>query len=111
MDVVSGSFHAIVGENGAGKSTLMRILNGSVRADSGTVRVFGREWTPQSPREATQLGVGTLRRNRSNPLHHQPVDHRSQRIDRLHRDEARSRRALDEGRPRGVAGQVSAYLQ
>jgi len=36
-----GCIHAIVGENGAGKTTLMNILNGLVRADSGSIRVNG----------------------------------------------------------------------
>lgn len=34
-----GEVHALVGENGAGKSTLVRILSGSVTADSGSVRL------------------------------------------------------------------------
>jgi len=34
---------AIVGESGCGKSTLLQLVNGLVRPDSGTVRVFGGE--------------------------------------------------------------------
>lgn len=37
--VCSGEFHALLGENGAGKSTLIKIISGTYRADSGTVKV------------------------------------------------------------------------
>ena len=50
----------LVGENGAGKSTLLSILNGSVRPDSGSVRVLGRELRLGSPAESAALGVATV---------------------------------------------------
>jgi ABC-type cobalamin/Fe3+-siderophores transport system ATPase subunit len=34
---------AIVGENGAGKTTLLRLVNGTLKPDSGKVTVFGQD--------------------------------------------------------------------
>lgn len=39
--VKRGSVHGLVGANGAGKTTLIRHLLGLLRAEAGTVRVFG----------------------------------------------------------------------
>lgn len=41
FDVPRGSVFGLVGENGAGKTTLIKHLLGLLRAQSGTVRVFG----------------------------------------------------------------------
>src|SRR4051794_33816192 len=43
LRIKAGEFVALVGPNGSGKSTLVRILVGLLRADLGTVRVFGEE--------------------------------------------------------------------
>ena len=43
LRVQRGTIHAVVGENGAGKSTLLRVVFGLVRADSGQLRINGRE--------------------------------------------------------------------
>lgn len=42
LDAARGECIAIFGPNGAGKSTLLRTLAGLLRADSGTVKLFGR---------------------------------------------------------------------
>src|SRR3989442_448422 len=41
--VPRGCVFGLVGENGAGKTTLIKHLLGLLRAESGTVRVFGRD--------------------------------------------------------------------
>jgi ABC-type Na+ transport system ATPase subunit NatA len=41
LDVPRGSVFGLVGENGAGKTTLIKHILGLLRAESGTVRVFG----------------------------------------------------------------------
>ncbi|MFF5210187.1 ATP-binding cassette domain-containing protein [Streptosporangium sp. NPDC000396] len=41
LTVRAGEVHGFLGPNGAGKSTTIRILLGLVRADSGSVRLFG----------------------------------------------------------------------
>ncbi|WP_194912070.1 ABC transporter ATP-binding protein [Catenulispora rubra] len=38
-----GEVHGFLGPNGAGKTTLIRILLGLLRADGGSVRLFGRD--------------------------------------------------------------------
>src|SRR5690554_1255016 len=55
-----GSIHGIVGENGAGKSTLMSILYGFYTADSGTIRVDGKEQQIADSSHALALGIGMV---------------------------------------------------
>jgi ABC-type nitrate/sulfonate/bicarbonate transport system ATPase subunit len=50
LGVREGEFVAIVGPSGCGKSTLMNIVAGFERADSGSVKVDGREQHGPSPK-------------------------------------------------------------
>ncbi|MET9151409.1 ABC transporter ATP-binding protein [Streptomyces griseoflavus] len=43
LDVEPGEVHGFLGPNGSGKSTTIRVLLGLLRADSGAVRVLGRD--------------------------------------------------------------------
>jgi len=43
LDVPRGSVFGLVGENGAGKTTLIKHILGLLRAESGSVRVFGMD--------------------------------------------------------------------
>lgn len=43
MSVQAGEVHGFLGPNGAGKSTTMRVLLGLLRADSGSVSLFGSD--------------------------------------------------------------------
>ncbi|MEV0948655.1 ABC transporter ATP-binding protein [Rhodococcus sp. NPDC049939] len=43
LEVREGEVHGFLGPNGAGKSTTIRVLLGSLRADSGETTVFGRD--------------------------------------------------------------------
>jgi sulfate/thiosulfate transport system ATP-binding protein len=45
LDVSGGQLTALLGPSGGGKSTLLRIVGGLERADSGSVRIDGREAT------------------------------------------------------------------
>ncbi len=60
LAVAPGEVVSMLGENGAGKSTLMKITYGLVRADSGRVRVEGRELDLRSPRDAMAAGIGMV---------------------------------------------------
>lgn len=55
LDIRSGEVHGLCGGNGSGKSTLVKILSGVLRADSGKVRIAGREL------EAHQIGPKLVR--------------------------------------------------
>ncbi|WP_131105502.1 ABC transporter ATP-binding protein [Ornithinimicrobium sufpigmenti] len=43
MTVRQGEVHGFLGPNGAGKSTTIRLLLGLLRADAGTLRLFGQD--------------------------------------------------------------------
>lgn len=43
LTVVPGEVHGFLGPNGAGKSTTIRVLLGLLRADAGTVQLFGKD--------------------------------------------------------------------
>jgi simple sugar transport system ATP-binding protein len=55
LDVYPGEVHALLGDNGAGKSTLIKVL-----ATSGKIYVDGQEVKFTTPRQATDLGIGTV---------------------------------------------------
>ncbi len=55
-----GEILALLGENGAGKSTLMNIIYGLYHADSGTIKLKGKEVHFASPREAIHSGIGMV---------------------------------------------------
>jgi ribose transport system ATP-binding protein len=55
-----GLVHAFLGENGAGKSTLIKVLSGAIAPESGTIRVFGREYRQLDPRLSQSLGIEVI---------------------------------------------------
>lgn len=56
FDIPVGGRYALLGPNGAGKSTTLKLLVGSLRADSGEVKILG---SPPESREAKAV-VGYL---------------------------------------------------
>ena len=48
-----GELLALLGPNGAGKTTAIGLLLGLMRADAGTVELFGQRSAATSPRAAT----------------------------------------------------------
>ena len=60
LTLTQGEVLAVVGENGAGKSTLMKILAGVYAADSGSIRLEGREIQIRSVREAQAHGIALI---------------------------------------------------
>ena len=55
-----GEILCLAGENGAGKSTLIKILSGALNPDSGTLEIFGNEYSRLQPSQAIGLGIATI---------------------------------------------------
>ena len=58
FSVAAGELLALIGPNGAGKSTTFNMVNGQLRADSGSIQLAGRELVGLAPRAIWKLGVG-----------------------------------------------------
>ncbi len=58
--LLAGQIHGLAGENGAGKSTMMKIIAGVHAANSGRMRVDGRDVHFRSARDARAAGVGMV---------------------------------------------------
>ena len=69
LKVYPGEVHALLGDNGAGKSTLIKVLSGVFPATSGEILVEGNLVKFDSPRNATEAGIGTVYQDLAlNPL-------------------------------------------
>jgi len=55
--VPHGSIMGVVGENGSGKTTTLSIILGLIRANSGTVNIFGRQFNADDIEAKSQIGV------------------------------------------------------
>ena len=58
LNIRAGAIHGIIGPNGAGKTTLFNVINGFLRADSGSITFAGTELVGLRPHEVCSLGVG-----------------------------------------------------
>jgi branched-chain amino acid transport system ATP-binding protein len=58
LAVPAGSVVGLIGPNGAGKTTMLGVLSGDVRADSGTVRLNGRDVTRARASQRARMGIG-----------------------------------------------------
>ncbi|WP_298255895.1 ATP-binding cassette domain-containing protein [Bradyrhizobium sp.] len=58
LNIRTGSIHGIIGPNGAGKTTLFNVVNGFLRADSGSIKLAGTELVGLRPHDICRLGVG-----------------------------------------------------
>src|SRR3990170_1792378 len=66
FELRTGEYVGVVGPNGGGKSTLLRLINGLLRADSGSVRVGGLD--PATEPYLVRRKVGMLFQNPENGL-------------------------------------------
>lgn len=57
LTVGAGRIHGLVGENGAGKTTLAKIIVGLETADSGTLLLDGKSFTPADAAESLKASV------------------------------------------------------
>lgn len=60
FELRSGEVMALLGENGAGKSTLMKVLSGVYTRDSGSLKIFGKEYGDLTPKQAQEVGVAII---------------------------------------------------
>ena len=56
--VAKGELLALIGPNGAGKSTTFNMVNGQLKADSGSIQLDGQELIGKKPRDIWRRGVG-----------------------------------------------------
>ena len=59
MTVPVGSIYGFIGENGSGKSTTEKLICGHLAKDSGTISLFGKDYTDAGVR----VKVGALIEN------------------------------------------------
>jgi ABC-type branched-subunit amino acid transport system ATPase component/ABC-type branched-subunit amino acid transport system permease subunit len=57
ISVGPGEIVGLIGTNGAGKTTLMNVISGVLRADRGSVRVFGHEVAGRAPELRAHYGL------------------------------------------------------
>ena len=57
LDVPLGGVHGFLGPNGSGKTTTIRMLLGLIRADAGTMSIFGREVPRHLPEVVGRVGA------------------------------------------------------
>lgn len=55
LQIRAGEFAAIVGGNGAGKTTTVKLINGLLKPDSGSVRIAGRDTASMKTSEAAKI--------------------------------------------------------
>jgi branched-chain amino acid transport system permease protein len=58
LTIKAGTIHGIIGPNGAGKTTLFNVINGFLRADTGSIMLAGTELVGLKPHEICRHGVG-----------------------------------------------------
>ena len=58
FDLAPGELLALIGPNGAGKTTTFNMVNGQLKADTGSIRIDGHEIIGKRPRDIWRLGVG-----------------------------------------------------
>ena len=57
LEIEKTSITALIGPNGAGKTTLFNIINGSIKPDSGTVKLNEIDITCYEPHQLFNLGI------------------------------------------------------
>lgn len=58
LSIPAGERRALIGPNGAGKTTLFNLIAGELKADKGSVILFGTDITNSSVQQRARLGLG-----------------------------------------------------
>ena len=74
LEIQDGEFVAIMGENGAGKTTLVKMFNGLLKPDKGTITVDGIDTRKKSVAQLSR-DVGLIFQNPDNQLFAETVSH------------------------------------
>ena len=74
LEIRDGEFVAIMGENGAGKTTLVKMFNGLLKPDKGTITVDGIDTRKKSVAQLSR-DVGLIFQNPDNQLFAETVAH------------------------------------
>ncbi|MDG1466132.1 MAG: ATP-binding cassette domain-containing protein, partial [Alphaproteobacteria bacterium] len=57
LEIKKSSITALIGPNGAGKTTLFNIINGSIKPDSGYIKLNNLNITGYEPHQLFDLGI------------------------------------------------------
>lgn len=60
ISLYPGEVVGLLGHNGAGKSTLIKVLAGAYKADSGQIKVEGKEVQINNPQDSQRQGIETI---------------------------------------------------
>lgn len=55
IDIPNGSIVGLIGENGAGKTTLIKSILNIIKKDSGSIKIFGKDYKDESVKD--EIGV------------------------------------------------------
>ncbi len=58
LTVMPGERRLLIGPNGAGKTTLFNLITGDLKADQGSIRLFGQELLGLPTRQRVRRGLG-----------------------------------------------------
>ena len=57
LEIPKGRITGLVGKNGAGKSTAIKLMVGLVKAESGTIEIFGKPVSEMKALDKQRIGV------------------------------------------------------
>ena len=57
LNIEKSTVTALIGPNGAGKTTLFNIINGSIKPDSGSIKLDDIDITSYEPHQLFNLGI------------------------------------------------------
>tara|TARA_Y100000589_G_scaffold269068_1_gene260987 strand:+ start:322 stop:1077 length:756 start_codon:yes stop_codon:yes gene_type:complete len=57
LEIEKSSITALIGPNGAGKTTLFNLINGSIKPDSGTIKLYDNNISGHEPHQLFNLGI------------------------------------------------------
>ena len=60
INLYPGEVVGLLGHNGAGKSTLIKVLAGAYKADTGQIKIDGKEVQINNPQDSQRQGIETI---------------------------------------------------